>query len=117
VLARDTIVPAVRALFAAMSRADLMARLETLGLPFAPITRPAELFDDPHLNAAGGLVGVTIADGTATRLPALPLEMDGVRPGLLRDIPGIGADADAVLAEIGRTTTDVAGLRARAVVA
>jgi crotonobetainyl-CoA:carnitine CoA-transferase CaiB-like acyl-CoA transferase len=117
VLARDTIVPAVRALFAAMSRADLMARLETLGLPFAPITRPAELFDDPHLNAAGGLVGVTIADGTATRLPALPLEMDGQRPGLLRDIPQIGADADAVLAEIGCTALDVAGFRARAVVA
>jgi crotonobetainyl-CoA:carnitine CoA-transferase CaiB-like acyl-CoA transferase len=94
-----------------------MARLEALGLPFAPITRPAELFDDPHLNAAGGLVEVTIADGSSTRLPALPLELDGARPGLLRDIPGIGADGDAILAEIGCNTAEVAGLRARAIVA
>jgi len=117
VLARDTIMPAVRALFAAIPREDLMARLETLGLPFAPITRPADLFDDPHLNAAGGLVDVTMADGSTTRLPALPLEIDGARPGLLRDIPAIGADGDAILAEIGCDAADVAGLRARAIVA
>ena len=116
VLARDTILPAVRALFASMSRDALTARLETLGLPFAPITRPADLFDDPHLNAAGGMVGVTVAPGSTARLPALPLEIDGERPGLLRDIPMIGADAEAVLAEIGCSGADVAGLRARAVV-
>jgi crotonobetainyl-CoA:carnitine CoA-transferase CaiB-like acyl-CoA transferase len=117
VLARDTILPVVRALFAEIPRDDLMARLETLGLPFAPITRPADLFDDPHLNASGGLVDVTIADGSSTRLPALPLELDGARPGLLRNIPQIGADGDAILAEIGCTAAEVAGLRARAIVA
>ena len=58
-----------------------MAKCERLGLPFAPITRPAELFDDPHLNASGGLVPVTLPNGAASKLPALPLSFDGARPG------------------------------------
>jgi crotonobetainyl-CoA:carnitine CoA-transferase CaiB-like acyl-CoA transferase len=100
VLARDVILPRVREIFAAMTRADLVAKLETLGLPFAPIVRPDELVDDPHLSA-GGLVDVTLADGRVARLPALPLELDGRRmcdgPGL----PNAGADSEAILAELG----------------
>ena len=116
VQARDVILPAVRALFAAMPRAALIERLEALGLPFAPITRPDELFDDPHLAAGGGLVPVTLPDGTATRLPALPLEIDGERAGLIRDIPRAGADSDAILAEAGLDPATIASLRERAIV-
>ncbi|WP_375285744.1 CaiB/BaiF CoA transferase family protein [Sphingomonas sp.] len=101
VLAREAILPQVRALFAEMARDELVARLETIGLPFAPITRPEDLFDDPQLNA-GGLVELTLPDGRTTRLPALPVEIDGERAGLIRDLPAIGADTAAVLAEIGR---------------
>lgn len=111
VLARDIILPQVRALFADMERADLVARLEGIGLPFAPITRPDELFDDPHLNA-GGMVDVTLQDGTATRLPALPLEFDGARLPAARDIPAIGGDTDRVLGDAGYGADDVARLRA-----
>jgi crotonobetainyl-CoA:carnitine CoA-transferase CaiB-like acyl-CoA transferase len=114
--ARDTIVPAVRVLFASLSRTALIERLERLGLPFAPITRPDELFDDPHLNAGGGLVNVTLPDGNTTKLPALPLEIDGVRPRLAHDIPAIGADSDAILGELGFASPQIADLRERAIV-
>ena len=77
--ARDMILPQVRALFAAMTRAALVAKLETVGLPFAPIVRPDELFDDLHLVESGGLLPVTIPGGAETRLPGLPLEFDGER--------------------------------------
>jgi crotonobetainyl-CoA:carnitine CoA-transferase CaiB-like acyl-CoA transferase len=97
VLARDVILPRVRELFGAMNRADLVEKLEAIGLPFAPIAKPADLFDDPHLNASGGLLDVTIPGGQATRLPALPLELDGQRFGLHRDIPAIDADRDDIL--------------------
>jgi crotonobetainyl-CoA:carnitine CoA-transferase CaiB-like acyl-CoA transferase len=70
-----------------MPREDLVAKLEKSGLPFAPIVRPDELVDDAHLNASGGLLDVTLSDGTIARLPALPLEFDGQRPGLFRDLP------------------------------
>ena len=111
VLARDLILPQVRALFATMSREDLVAKLETIGLPFAPITRPEDLFDDPHLNA-GGLLDLNLTDGTPTRLPGLPVEIDGERLDLQRDIPQIGADGDALLAELGFTPDRVAEMRA-----
>ena len=100
VLARDAIVPQIRALFAGMTRAELVAKVETIGLPFAPIARPEDLFDDPHLNH-GGLVDVTIPGGEATRLPGLPIEFDGARAPLRHDIPHAGADGAAILREIG----------------
>jgi crotonobetainyl-CoA:carnitine CoA-transferase CaiB-like acyl-CoA transferase len=103
VAAREVIMPAVRGLFKSLGKAELVARLETLGLPFAPITRPEDLFDDPHLNAQGGLVEVTLPDnGVKVALPALPLAFDGRRPGLNRDLAAPGADTEAVLGELER---------------
>ena len=98
VLARETLLPRVRALFKGFDKAELMRRLEAIGLPFAPITRPEDLFDDPHLLASGGLLDMTLPDGARTRLPALPLEMGGRRPGLRRDPALPGADTDEALA-------------------
>jgi len=101
VLARDRIVPRIRELFAGMTRDELVAKLDGIGLPFAPITRPDELFDDPHLNAQGGLVDIQIPGGNATRLPALPLEIDGERMDVRRDVPAVDADRASVFRDFG----------------
>lgn len=87
---RDRILPVIRSLFASMDKAPLLARLEKLGLPVAPITRPEDLFDDPHLNHGGGLVDVPRSDGDTLRLPNLPLEIDGVRAGVRFTLPEPG---------------------------
>jgi len=71
-----------------------MATLDACGLPYAPIARPQDLFDDPHLNADGGLIPVHTVNGNPTRLPALPLAMNGARPGLRKDVPKAGEDTD-----------------------
>ena len=39
----------IRALVGAMTRAEVVAKLEGSGLPFAPIGKPEEMFDDPQL--------------------------------------------------------------------
>ena len=101
VLARDRILPRIRDLFAGMTREELVAKLDGIGLPFAPITRPDELFDDPHLNAQGGLVDIQIPGGNATRLPALPLEIDGERMDVRRDVPAVDADRASVVRDFG----------------
>ncbi len=113
VAARETLLPRIRELFKGFSKADLMEKLEHTGLPFAPIAEPSDLFDDPHLSQSGGLLDVTLPDGTKTRLPALPIEMDGRRPGGRQDLPGIGAHTAEVLRgagyshdEIGRMAAD-----------
>ena len=115
VRARDRIMAQVRAALKAFTKAELLAKLEPLGLPFAPITRPEDLFDDPHLNA-GGLVDVTLGDGKTARLPALPLEMDGARFGAAMDIPGAGDHTDAVLQGLGFGPDQIAALKAARVV-
>jgi len=79
VRARDRILPVVRAVLGGMTRAEIETLLDGSGLPFAPIRRPEDLFDDPHL-LAGGLEQVVLADGTETLLPALPVSFDGDRP-------------------------------------
>jgi crotonobetainyl-CoA:carnitine CoA-transferase CaiB-like acyl-CoA transferase len=79
VLARETLMPQVRELFKRFSKSELIVKLERTGLPFAPIGRPEDMFDDPHLLASGGLVDVVLADGRNTKLPTLPIEMSGRR--------------------------------------
>ena len=87
------------------TKADLMDKLEKTGLPFAPIARPEDLFDDEHLNASGGLVPFTVTDGDfkgeQVELPALPLEMDGKRFGLHQPVPHAGEHTREVLVNAG----------------
>jgi crotonobetainyl-CoA:carnitine CoA-transferase CaiB-like acyl-CoA transferase len=101
VKARDAILPVVRARLRTFTRADLVARLDGSGLPFAPIGRPEEMFDDPHLLASGGLQPVTLEDGTLTLLPIVPVSLDGERTASDCNIPAPGADTDAILRRLG----------------
>ena len=101
VRARDRLLPIVRALFAGYEASDLLAKCEAIGLPVAPIARPEDLFDDAHLNAGGGLVPIALPEGASTRLPALPIEIDGARLGLRRPLSGPGADTAEVLRGAG----------------
>ncbi len=102
VMARERVLPIVAAALRQYERAALMEKCERLGLPFAPITRPVELFDDPHLNASGGLVPVTLPNGMETKLPTLPLSFDGERPAQRTGLPGVGEHTAEILAELDR---------------
>lgn len=106
----------LRALFRSMNRATILADCERIGLPFAPINRPEDMFDDPHLNHPGAMVEMTVPGGSATRIPALPLEWSGERFGLHHDIPLAGGQSRAILAELGLGVGEIDGLLARGVV-
>ena len=93
---------------AKFTKAELIARLDGSGLPFAPIGKPEDLFDDPHLLASGGLARVTLDDGRATLLPVLPIELAGQRTGAGAVMPKAGADTEAVLAALGLTPAEIA---------
>ena len=111
VLARDRIIPVMRALVKTFTRDAVIAKLDGTGLPFAPIGRPEDMFDDPHLLASGGLETVTLDDGRIAYLPPLPLEMDGVRVNADAALPTPGRDSDAVLVGLGYDAAAIAGLR------
>jgi crotonobetainyl-CoA:carnitine CoA-transferase CaiB-like acyl-CoA transferase len=114
--ARPRILPMVSALFAKMTKQALMDKCESLGLPFAPIAKPEDLFDDPHLNASGGLAPITLLNGRKTKVPNLPIEMDGQRFGTRLDVPLAGQHTHEVLAELGYTPPALDALVAAKVV-
>ncbi|MBB5210137.1 CaiB/BaiF CoA transferase family protein [Microbulbifer hydrolyticus] len=110
VAARERILPRINALFGSLPKEELMARLDRAGIPFAPINKPADLFTDPHLNAAGGLVEVTLENGQHAHLPALPVEFDGRRPGLRRDLPKAGQHSIEVARALGLSDAQIEAL-------
>ena len=112
VLARDRLMPQVRALVKTFTRDEVIARLDGTGLPFAPIGRPEDMFDDPHLLASGGLETVTLDDGRETMLPGLPIEMDGARTGGAGSLPQPGRETAAILRDLGYSDAEFATLRA-----
>ena len=124
VLARSWRPPLLRQRLAAFSAAELGARFDAIGLPYAPITRPQDLFDDPHLRATGDLAPLAVpADASSagqafdTHVALLALTIDGQRLPVRRPPPALGTDADALLRELGYGADDVAALRAAGVVA
>jgi crotonobetainyl-CoA:carnitine CoA-transferase CaiB-like acyl-CoA transferase len=114
VQARDWLMPLLREHMQAFSAAEISATFERIGLPYAPITRPQDLFDDPHLLATGGLADVTLppdASGAgkpvATRTALLPLTMDGERLRLRAAPPALGQDTQTLLTQLGYSNEDV----------
>ena len=113
---RPTLLPVLRERLATRSAAELAALFERAGLPFAPIRKPEELFDDEHLQATGGLADITLTDGAragqTTQTTLLPFTLAGERLGVGAQPPRMGADTAAVLAEIGYAASEIEALRA-----
>ncbi len=107
---RDIIMPRLRALFADYSLSSLAAKLDQIGLPFAPIRKPEDLFEDPHLLESEGLVPLTMNNGVPTHLPALPIEMSGHRLGMRLDVPAVGEHGQEILESLGFDFATINGL-------
>ena len=118
---RDELLPELRARLQAWTAAELSDIFEKAGLPFAPITKPEELFDDPHLQATGGLAEVRLTDGPrageTARAALFPFTMDGQRLGVRHQPPKQGENTDELLQGLGLSVADIAHLRAAKAVA
>jgi crotonobetainyl-CoA:carnitine CoA-transferase CaiB-like acyl-CoA transferase len=108
--ARDWLLPEVGAMLVGRTVTEICDLCEAAGIGFAPIRRPDELFDDPHLSRPGARVDVTLADGTATWLPALPIELDHRRPRGRLNPPGLGEHSIEVAGEVGCSREEIAQL-------
>src|SRR5690349_3351062 len=75
---RSWLIPRINEITRQHSSDELAAKLEAIGMPFAPIAKPWDLLDDPHLKASGGLLE-TWYSGKRSHIPALPIELDGKR--------------------------------------
>jgi crotonobetainyl-CoA:carnitine CoA-transferase CaiB-like acyl-CoA transferase len=118
VQSREWMMPLLRERLARHSAEHVARVFEGAGLPYAPITKPQELFDDPHLNATGGLAPVTIPAGSCgapnefeTRTPLLPLTLGGQRLPVRAAPPTLGEHTDSLLAGLGYAPAEIAALR------
>jgi len=118
IAARDRTLPVIAAAIAQRAAAPLLAAFEMAGIPFSPIARPAEMYDDPHVNRPGGLVASALPEGGGFRAPGLPVEIDGAPfdSGPM-DIAEIGAATAEVLGALGLDPADIARAAGRTGVA
>lgn len=112
---RPELLPVLRQRLAAWTAPALAALFERIGLPFAPIRKPEELLDDPHLQTTGGLADIVLPDGAqagqVAKTTLLPLTLGGQRLGVYRQPPHQGADTDALLTQLGLSAERIAELR------
>ncbi|MCB1340742.1 MAG: CoA transferase [Pseudooceanicola sp.] len=109
IAARDWTIPIVAEAVRKRSFDDLIGVFEASGIPFSPIHRPAEMYQDPHVLRPGGLTVSRLPDGQTYRAPGLPFEVDGapldVGPV---DIAEVGADTEAVFGALGMNADEIA---------
>jgi len=114
--ARERTMPVIPAIFARSNAHEIMARLEKAQLPFAPINRPEDLIDDPHLVRSGQMHELETAEGKPVRVPGLPIEYSGLKLPKRRGLPKIGQDTHAILLALGYDEPAIARLRAASVI-
>jgi len=113
---RAWLIPRINEITKRRTREELAAKLEAIGMPFAPIAKPWDLLDDPHLKASGGLLE-TRYGGKRAHVPALPIELDGARLAKRSDPPEVGEHGAGLLSALGYTAPQVAGLLEQRIVA
>jgi len=113
IAARNWTLPIIARAVATMTAATLMRRLEKEGIPFAPVTRPAELYTDPQAQAGGGLPTTHLPDGRHLTMPGLPIEINGDRLNRDLDVPASGADTNEILHDLGFDEGFIARARGR----
>lgn len=101
VQARDWLIPLLREKMATYSATQIAKIFEDRGLPFAPIVRPHDLLDDPHLNATGALAPITLPDGRGSKTVLLPLTLDGKHLEVRLSPPKLGEHSLEILTALG----------------
>ncbi len=112
VRARPTLIADLRERFEKYSAAELTDIFEKNGLPYAPIKRPQDLMDDPHLLATGGLAPITLPNGDVTNTVLFPFTLDGQRLGVRHNPPKLGEHSAQLLKELGYSEEDAIKLGA-----
>jgi crotonobetainyl-CoA:carnitine CoA-transferase CaiB-like acyl-CoA transferase len=116
VRARPALRPIVAAIVARHKLAALAVIFDRIDIPFAPVAKPADLFDDPQLNAGDRMLEIAFGGGTRAKLPRLPVEIGAHDFALYRQAPAIGEHTSEILAELGLAAEEIGGLIKRGVI-
>jgi crotonobetainyl-CoA:carnitine CoA-transferase CaiB-like acyl-CoA transferase len=113
---RPALRPIVADIIARHSLAELAELFDRIDIPFAPVAKPGDLFDDPQLNAFGRMLDIEFPNGVTAKLPRLPVEIGKHDFALRRQAPAIGEHTSEILAELGLAPAEIASLTERRIV-
>ena len=98
-LNKNTLMVLMAEILRSVPRSEWIKRLETAGVPAAPINTLPEALDEPQAKMLGILQDVP---GEDYRLTASALSFDGVRPVIRNAAPRLGDWTEGALAEVRR---------------
>jgi crotonobetainyl-CoA:carnitine CoA-transferase CaiB-like acyl-CoA transferase len=104
---REWLLPEIENMVRQLTTSEVIERCDQAGVPFAPIARPEDLFDDPHLNQASGLLETTFPSGVKTKMPRIPIQIEPYDFNLQTDPPAIGAHTRETLERVGYKADEI----------
>ncbi|MFT6581523.1 MAG: crotonobetainyl-CoA:carnitine CoA-transferase CaiB-like acyl-CoA transferase [Alphaproteobacteria bacterium] len=116
VVARPRVLPVVEEVVKQYTIAEMSRIAEEIEIPFSPVARPRDLFDDPQLNANGRMLNVELNEDVTSRVPRLPVEIGDHDLRLRRQPPKIGEHSREILSEIGVSEEQLAALAKQRIV-
>lgn len=116
VAARPWLVPKLKEAMSRLTKTEMIRSAEEARVPFAPLKRPDELFDDPHLNESGGFVQTTFPGGIKTKMPKIPMRIGDYDFNLQSNPPEVGQYGGEVLAGIGFSKEEIRALNSQGII-
>jgi crotonobetainyl-CoA:carnitine CoA-transferase CaiB-like acyl-CoA transferase len=113
---RPALRPVIADIVARHTRAELTELFDRIDIPFAPVAKPSDLFEDPQLNAHGRMLEIMFPNGARAKIPRLPIEIGDHDLALRRQAPAIGEHTVEILAELGLAQNQIDALSKRAIV-
>ena len=107
VLARDWLIPLLRERLKDFSAQHLSDVFEKNALPYAPITAPHDLLEDPHLKATGGLAPLELNDGRTVNTVLMPLSLNEERLKVRQSAPHLGEHNEILLSSLGYSAEEI----------
>lgn len=114
---REWFLPAVREMMAGLPLAEVLSRCEQAELPFSPIARPEDLFNDPQLTEGGSLIPTQLPSGAETNLPRLPFLMQQQTGPEAASLPAVGEHAEGLLRQLGYSEQEIQSLQSNHILA